>query len=173
MKDLIDYYKNIPLSGDQMLKLVNGKANIVLYSDLHNYDDIDDVLGPYKTVFLLFETKSRVGHWTCLCFKEGVLHFFNSYSGYPDDGLKYIDDEFRDVSNQDLPYLSELMYNSPYELAYNEHKFQGNNNNIMTCGRWCALFVLMKDMTLDTFAKLFNNKYGDDIVTLLTMYINF
>jgi hypothetical protein len=170
--NVIDYYKAIPLTGEQVLKLVNNNANLVLYSDLHKYDNVDDVLGQHGACFILFEWKKGVGHWCCLCLRGKTLYFFNSYSGYPDDSLKKISKDFRDKSNQDFPYLSKLLYDSPYRLGYNEFKFQGKGGTVMTCGRWCALFILLKDVPLNKFAKLFKSKYGDDIVTALTMWVN-
>lgn len=162
--------KNIgkPLSDKEVLRLVNGKANLILYPQLHKYKSIDEILGPYDATFILFESEPRFGHWCCL-FKEGNdVEFFNPYGGYPDDSLKYIDKNFRKISNQLIPYLSYLMLDSPYELFYNEHKFQKMEEGVNTCGRWCAVRLLCRDISLDDFAKYFRGKDGDYIVTEIT-----
>lgn len=164
---------NIALSDKQVLKLVDGKANIVLYPDLHKYNSIDDLLVPYGACFILFEAKPYYGHWCALIkLDDHTIEFFNPYGGYPDDSLEYISKEFRKESNQDHPYLSYLMMNSPYQLSYNEHKFQKRGNNIKTCGRWSAMRIMLKDLSLSEFTKMFLNKNSDKLVTRLTSWIN-
>lgn len=85
---------------------------------------------------------------------------------------------FRKISNQDIPYLSFLMYNSPYDLHYNEYQFQRYKKNTKTCGRWCAIRLLFKFLPLDDFKNLIEELIkklkinGDELVTLLTMHIN-
>ncbi|HLX52494.1 MAG TPA: hypothetical protein VKR58_01040 [Aquella sp.] len=174
--DIINEYKDIALSNSDVLKLVNGKANIILYPELVNYNSIDEILEPYGACFLLFEARLKpfpYGHWCCL-FKldNQTIEFFNPYGGYPDDSLEYIPMDIRKQSNQDYPYLSWLMINSPYDLTYNEHKFQKHGNNIKTCGRWCAVRLLCRNSNLEQFTKIFKNKNGDELVTLVTMWIN-
>lgn len=172
-KDIINKYEDIALSNFEILELVDGKANFVLYPELINYSSIDEILEPYGACFLLFEAKPRYGHWCCL-FKldDNTIEFFNPYGGYPDDSLNLIPLHFRMVSNQYYPYLSWLMINSKYDLTYNEHKFQKRAKNTKTCGRWCATRILFRNISLKDFTKLFKNKNGDKIVTLLTMWIN-
>jgi hypothetical protein len=169
--DKLKEYEDIALSDKQVLELVNGRANIVLYPNLLNYKSIDELLYPYGACFLLFEAQPRYGHWCCITKHGNTIEFFNPYGGYPDDSLKFISDEYRKISNQDYPYLSMLLLNSPYELTYNEFKFQRKHNDTKTCGRWCAVRILTKHIDLYNFHKIFKDD-GDMKVTLLTMYIN-
>lgn len=171
--DVIKKYRKIPLSGHNLLQLVDGKANIVLYPNMHYYKNIDQLLDPFDACFILFESKPNYGHW-CLLFKINphTIEFFNPYQGFPDDSLKFINKQFKSITNQDFPYLSHLLYNSPYDLTYNEYPFQKFANDISTCGRWCAIRLIYKYFDLRLFAYLFFNKFGDDLVTLLTMHIN-
>ena len=175
--NIIKKYRDIALSNDDVLRLVKGKANMLLYRNLHKFDNIDDILGPYGACFLLFEWKERYGHWT-LIFKvnDHTLEFFNPYGGmnkgYPDEGLKHVPKNFAKRSYQDYPYLSILMDESPYDLTYNEFPFQKYGDNIKTCGRWCSVRLLFRFLDLDEFADMFKRNDGDDLVTLLTMYIN-
>ena len=70
------------------------------------------------------------------------------------------------------------MYNSPYELSYNQYRFQQHGKNIKTCGRWCAIRLTFRHYSLDQFHDLIQflkkrlKVTGDKLVTLLTMYIN-
>lgn len=173
MDNIIKKYEDIALSDQEVLKLVNTEANIILYPDLYKYNNIDEILEPYGAAFILFCAKPNYGHW-CLLFKldDNTLEFFNPYGGFPDDSLKFIPKHFRSVSNQNSPILSYLLMNSPYELTYNEHQFQKKEKNVKTCGRWCSVRLLSRDLSLKEFTKFFKNKYGDKLVTVLTMWIN-
>jgi hypothetical protein len=167
--------QDIPLSNFDILKMLNGQAKIILYPNLHKYKSIDDILNPFGSCIILFEAKPKYGHW-CALFKldENTIEFFNPYGGYPDESLSHIDDIFRIISNQFYPYLSSLMYNSKYNLTYNEHQFQKKDMNIKTCGRHCVVRLILKDLSLDNYFNLLNkmcnkiNKNYDELVSILT-----
>jgi hypothetical protein len=174
--DIIKQYEDVALSNFDLIKLLDGKANIVIYPNLVNYNNIDEVLGPYGACFLLFESKKQYGHWVCL-FKrnQNTIEFFNSYGGYPDTSLEYIPMHFREESGQIYPYLSWLLLESPYELEYNEFQFQKKNKNIKTCGRHTVIRLLLRDLDIyqyKAFLDMIKRKTGmnyDQIVTMLTI----
>jgi hypothetical protein len=174
-KEQLKYYEDIALSNYDILNLLKGRVNIVLYPDLHKYKHIDDVLGKHNACILLFEAKPHYGHW-CAIFKnkKKELEFFNSYGGYPDDSLNYIPLHFAEVSNQLVPYLSILMHNSPYELFYNEFAFQKHNKNTKTCGRHCVFRIMNKHVDIYEYKRILDNlckKYKTDydgVVTIMT-----
>lgn len=175
---LLKKYEDVALSDSALLKLIDGKAKIVLYPDLINYSNIDDVLGEYQCCVLLFEVQKNYGHWCCLFkVKPDEIEFFNPYGGYPDDSLDFIPLHFREVSNQYYPYLSLLLYNSPYQLSYNEHHFQKHGSGIRTCGRHCAVRILCRELSLDQYTDFLNyyreqlNMDYDALVTYITMNI--
>jgi hypothetical protein len=166
-----------PLSNFDIMNITDNMANLELYCNLHSYDSLDDLLGPYGACFLLFETKPNFGHWVLIHkLPNNHVEFFNSYGGfsgdggYPDDCLDFIPKKYRKKSNQDYPYLSKLLLDSGYDLDFNEYKLQSKNNNIATCGRWCIVRYFLSYIPLKKFAKMF--KKGDPIVTVLTEWIN-
>lgn len=182
--DLINKHADMSLSDKDIMNIIDGRANLVTYPNLHKYKNIDQLLGEYGACIILFAWKSLYyGHW-CLIFKvnDHTLEFFNSYGGvfkgYPDETLKVIEKKYARESNQDYPYLSHLMYNSPYDLTYNEYKFQGERNDIKTCGRHCAIRLICRYLPLDDyyqFLTFLSNKFNinyDQLVTLLTIWIN-
>lgn len=179
ISNILKKYEKIALSDKEVLTLINGRANLILYPNLNKFKTIDEILNPYGACIILFEAKPRYGHWCCI-FKinDKLLEFFNPYGGYPDDSLEYIPMDFRLSTDQYIPYLSILMYNSPYELSYNEHQFQKHDQNIRTCGRWCAVRLIFRNYTLNEFYHLIKflkkklNINSDQLVTLLTMYVN-
>lgn len=172
--DILNRYENIALSNLDLIRMLDGKANIIIYPNLINYQSIDDVLGPYGACFLLFETRPKYGHWVCLFKRGNIIEFFNSYGGYPDDSAQYIPLHYRIISGQAFPILSLLLLNSPYELEYNEFKFQRHNKNIKTCGRWAVVRLLLRELDIYQFKKFIDDlkkETGltrDKIVTLLT-----
>ncbi len=178
MSRVLQQYENIALSDKHLFKLLDNKAKLVVYPDLINYNNIDEVLGPHGMCILLFEAKKNYGHWVGL-FKqnENTVSFFNSYGGYPDDSLDYIPEHFAKLNNEDKPYLSILLEDCPYNLTYNEYKYQKHGSNIKTCGRhvavrlWCRA---MNDDEYHDYVTYFTKKYNidaDEFVTLLTMNI--
>lgn len=178
MNNLLKRYKKVALSDKNVLDLVNGKANIILYPDLYKYNTIDDILKPYNACFLLFETRPRYGHW-CAIIKYGkTIEFFDSYSGYPDDILDYIPLDFKEISNQNYPYLTKLLLDSPYNIEFNDHKYQKYNTDISTCGRHSAMRILYKNLNLKQYDKLIKKlckqmkSDPDTLVTYLTLVIN-
>lgn len=180
MNNIIDEYKKIALSDTDLMHLLNNKVKILLYPDLVNFNNIDELFYPFDACIILFLSKPNFGHWVLL-FKRypNIIEFFNSYGGYPDDSLVYISDEFRKKSGQCKPYLSNLLYKSPYILHYNEHKFQCDDKNINTCGRWVVIRYIFKILSLKKFNKLIKKLSkqlktdGDGVVTILTSWINF
>jgi hypothetical protein len=185
MNELLARLKKVALSDTQLMGLINNKANIILYPDLWQVDSIDDILNPYGACIIFFESdikdNARFGHW-CLLFKldDHHLEFFNPYGGYPDDSLKYIPDDLKHSTHQDKPYLSLLLLRSPYDLSYNEYKFQHEAKNIMTCGRHVACRLNNRDLSLEEYHKMLitcldqlnkklNKKLNfDDLVSILT-----
>ena len=172
----IKQLKNISLSDRDVLKIVNGKANFVSYDQLKNVRNIDEILAPYGSCIILYLTKPNYGHFVALNLvgpDYDILEHFDSYGYVPDDELTdfEIDPRMREQLGEDYPYLLQLMYDSPYDLSFNEHKLQARKNDVKTCGRWASMRTLLKHLPLEEFVDIFkNNKLGtpDDIVTKFT-----
>jgi hypothetical protein len=180
MLNTLNHFQNIALSDNEVLKIIDGKANLEVYPNLHKYKSIDQLLGKYGACIILYEAMPNYGHWCCI-FKVNnkLIEYFNPYGGFhegfPDDSLNFIPPDFRETSNQNYPYLSRLMYISPYELSYNEISFQKKGNDIKTCGRWCALRLSLRKYDLYQFYDIVESLKqkmklsNDKLVTLLTM----
>ena len=170
------YIKNISksLSDQDIRTYLNDKTKIIRYSDLYNYSNIDHLLKPYDHVFILYMTKPTYGHWTLL-FKRtpNEIQFFDSYGFIPDDEFKFVNDEFRVLSNQVHKKLVDMLYHSNYKITYNEYKLQGKDKArpVSTCGRWCIARWLFRHMTEHEFYEMFKRQ-GINMDLLVTMYIN-
>ena len=163
------------LGNDEILKLIGNKANLISYVDVHKYKNLDQLLGTFGACVILYEMKRNYGHWCCI-FKldDNTIEFFDPYALMPDYELEFIDDEYKDKSKQNYPYLTRLMVLSPYILTYNHFPFQEYKKGINTCGRWISLRLMLRHLPLDEFIKLFDKKKKhskDFYATLLTYFV--
>lgn len=165
---LLNELKNKALSSNDLLKLVDYKATIIRYGDLSTYRSIEDVLKPFGSVFILYETKPNFGHWVEISYYNGNIEFFDSYGLGIDEQLNFISPEFRRQSNQDKPWLTILLKTCLYTVTHNSHQFQKFAKNVKSCGRYCALRVVLKSMPLKEFTDMFVGGYNDDVVSLIT-----
>jgi hypothetical protein len=166
------------LSGEEVLKLCDNKAKLVIYEELYNYKTLDELLHPWGSVILLYEFKrdsngDSHGHYVCLNnVPDGSIEHFDSLGYRPDEELKEIGitPEFAKKSRQDKQYLLRLLIDSGYPISYNEYHLQQDKKGINTCGRWCGIRTFLKNLSLDKFAGLFMNKKlpSDLLITILT-----
>lgn len=161
------------LSDTDIKRFLKNKTKIIQYSELNKYNNIDDLLKPYGHVILLYMTAKNYGHWTLIMKREpNEIHFFDSYGYKPDEEFKFIDNEFRAASNQIYKKIVDMLYNSPYDITYNEYKLQGKSTKkqqISTCGRWCLGRLLNGHLDEHQFAGCFKGKNKD---IQITKYIN-
>ena len=175
-RDDIELYKDIPLSDGDIMKIVDGKSKVVTYPNIHKYSTLDELLSPFGSCCILYETHEHYGHWVCLTIRpeytqkgKQIVEYFDSYGKMPDAPLDIIPAKFAMESKQDYPYLTSLMANCPYKISYNEHQFQKMSPNVKDCGRWISIRILMKDLPLEMFCHFFKGLYSDSLATLLTM----
>ena len=140
------------LSNHEINDALNGKVNIMTYQELTRYDNILDALGKHKNLVLLYETKNNSGHWICIFETPNkMISFFDSYALPPDDELYFVSDKFRIENNMYFPHLSKLLLECPRKIEYNHHQFQKLSPAINTCGRWCIVRLLLKNIPLKKF----------------------
>lgn len=107
---------------------------------------------PALPLFLLYETSPNRGHWTLIDeTPEGIEHF-DSYGLMPDKELAFVPEPFRAASDQLHTHLLRLLLATGRPIVYNHHKFQAGGN-IATCGRWCILRHMLRDLTTNQFIK--------------------
>lgn len=172
---LVQQAKQKSLSNFELLKMVKEKANLLLYPELIKYNNIDKALGKFGALILLYETSKNYGHWVGVFKRDkNTIEHFDSYGLFPDDELKFIPEYFRDTNNERLPHLTALLYKSGYNIEYNDHKLQQKMKDVNTCGRWVGMRLLLRNLHIDEFIKIFiNNKClnPDDIVTLMSFLV--
>ena len=177
MNKLLGHLNSLPLSGSDILSVVDGQAKVIRYSAIHEYSSIDELLAPYDCVVILYETRPKYGHWTCLCLNRAtrVLEFFDPYGKQIDSQLEFIPPAFKRETFQDYPYLSRLMIQSPYKLEYNDMPLQRSDDSINSCGRHVSLRLVMRNMPIKKYQQFIMSRAGamnpDDTVSLMTAFI--
>ena len=160
------------LSDDDLKKAMKGRTKVVIYQDLHKYHSLKQLLRPYGSVCLLYETKPNYGHWVGVIDRGSSVEVFDSYGKYRVDGeLKIIDPQFRQQSGQNFAYLSKLLYEDGRPIEYNDTPVQSQNPQIATCGRHVLTRILMKDMPVGQYTKLLKKGNPDKIVTEVSNWL--
>lgn len=131
--------------GDDIIKKYLPYAKIIKYSELKNYNNIEELLKkPLDYVIILYEQKINSGHWVLLSRYDNTIEFFSSYGNFIDECLNWNTQDINNILGQDKPYLSILLnkVKDKYDIIYNSFDFQNKNNlDISTCGRWVILRV--------------------------------
>jgi hypothetical protein len=111
-------------------------VKIILYNDLKNYNNIDELLPNKNSYFiLLYQDSETTGHWTAVLRQNNTVEFFDPYGNYPDTQLKWTDKETRESIGIEGKYLSRLFDRSKLNVVYNTEDYQKEKAGINTCGR--------------------------------------
>jgi len=166
MEKIVKSFIQHPLSTIDVMNICNNQANFFRISGLKNIIHIDELLIPFNACLLLYDrSDGQPGHWSVLLkHKNNVLEFFCSYGLKLDEALDFIDNK---------PYLSKLVIDSGYKLFHNDKDIQLYKDNINTCGRYCGMRLLLKNMNIKDFQNMFlkNKHYNSDFwVTILTLF---
>jgi hypothetical protein len=161
------------MNGNDIIKITDGKVKLMLYEDLKNVSNLDNILSPYNATILAYESADRQGgHWVLLMKQKydnyETLEFFDSYGLKPDAEEKF------DIYNK-VPYLTALLKSYKGHVEYNKYPFQQFSQTVNTCGRHVGSRVSFRHLTLDQYIKMFeDNPYNctpDQLVTLITLLI--
>lgn len=149
-------------------------CKVVSYDKIHKYKTLDQLLGKDGCVVILYLTSEHYGHYV-LVFKRGkTIEFYDPYGIGVDNEFTFIPKEFQGESNQDYPYLTQLLYNSGYKIHRNQYRLQKGKNGVNCCGRHALVRLLFRNLNEDQYKdllKTLSKKFktnADGIVTLMT-----
>jgi hypothetical protein len=171
-----------PLSDDDIKYYLgnDGLKNIITFSELDNYNSIDDLLPNNRSykIILIEEEKNR-GHWVTIMKYDKVIEYFNSYGTKPTNDINFISSFKNKLLGQSRDMIKNLLddaLNKKYKVIYNTKRMQRLGPNINTCGRHivCRLVAMMKlfyDLYeyinyIDQFKKKYNVD-SDQVVAIL------
>lgn len=129
-----------PLS-DSDIERQLGKC-IMMYQELENYGDIEDVLpevGSYKV--LLVRRTANSGHWVCIFRHSNEEYYFVNSYGYAYDKQERIvlSEEINNRYNSQADELTRLFRDK--KIISNKVKLQGKTSEV--CGRYAVFFIFM------------------------------
>ena len=165
--------EKIELTGEDVHRISDGKATIMSYTNLENYDNLDMAFGPKNNcLILLYEIHKNTGHWVCLIRnnKTNEVEFFDSYGIKMDGELAYT----HYYHESGVPHLTRLVQSSGYILIENRMQYQEWKAHTNTCGRWSAFRCRMSHLSLPQFKNLFSKmspKQRDYNISLITMFL--
>lgn len=140
---------------------VDIQKEILKYSDLEDYNDMNDLL-PYDKSFkiILIEYEKNKGHWIAILRYNNKIEIFNSF-GHKHDEDDFVDsDTMNYFLGQSSIFLNRLiedeLKDGEFKIIYNKVKFQEEDEKINTCGRHVVnriLCLLHYNMTLNDYIK--------------------
>ena len=101
-----------------------GRGHIIKYSDLSNFDNIDDVFNGNSFVIVLIESEPSRGHWTAMLRYDNTIEMYDSYGGSIDNELKYISKQMKIELDENEHILTELLKKSGHKVVVKNYKFQ-------------------------------------------------
>jgi hypothetical protein len=161
------------LTPNEIYLICKTPFNLILYSDMHKFNNIEQVFNGNKYVIILYEYQKNIGHYVLL-FKydnSRIIEYFDSVYLFPDLVLKEIPINLRISLNENKSYLVNLLLKANYELEYNNKHLQSHNPKIATCGRWCALRIIYNYLSVKDFQNMYLNKMASpDIICAIQTY---
>ena len=162
---------NKSLSGRNVLDLLDHKANLVQYSDLHKIPTIDVLLGPHRKCVLLYQTSHNYGHYVAVWQYNNTIFFSDSYGSKPDAQLNFVPHDMKEELNSNHNYLIRLLYNSGKPVEFNQYPLQSRDPNVATCGRWSVNRLRFPEISINEYHNIFkqSSKYisNDELICLL------
>jgi hypothetical protein len=174
-----------PLDTNKLNSYLDGKPNIVLQKDIATMNDIEQVFNGNNYAIIFTATNAENdGHFQCIFKNNKRIYFFDSYGMMVDELINKLIALKRPLFGQNNNLL-RLIVNSTYykqnKVFINTFKYQSNNINVSTCGRYCVLLIILnimfskkkKSFDFNTFHNLmilWKNKYRksyDQIVSFL------
>ena len=145
-----------PRNGEEMMKAVEYKAPIIMYSDLSK---IAEKIGPVRTIAAMFKRSMKniillqnpnnmqTGHWfsvSCNPSKKEI-YFFSTYGGKPDvEKISWISKNDLQKSKQTFNIFNDglkIYQNHGWTIHYNDYPFQKRDDNTAFCGIYTAAFL--------------------------------
>lgn len=155
------------LSGAQLIRMTKGKAKAMVYDDLRLVSHLEQLFDKTSCVFVLLQIKgavSPVGHWIALIKHRDHIEHFDSY------GLS-VDQEI--ALTYEKHYLTDLIDNSRTNVVTSQKKLQAVREHVNTCGRWCVLRCLLKNINMREFYDFISSSdtHPDMVAALTTIFL--
>ena len=152
------------IASNEFSKMLGDGVNVIKYSELEKYTDINQVIPEQKGYrILLIETKQNTGHYCCLLkYSDQYFEYFDSYGLYPDQEFSFIPQQMQQILDEKVHIMSQLLNKLKSEggnWTYNKMKLQKMANGVNTCGRWVSsmCYFFKQGYNLKQFQQYFVN----------------
>ena len=174
------------LTDSDIRELTDNNVDVLTYSELIENGLIKSLIkSPSKCIIVLVRQKPEYGHWICIFLKdkgkEKGIHVFDSYGNTPDckEWKQGINAKLLEELGQEKPYLLEQLYDSGFDMYYNEYQFQDLSKNVSSCGRHCCCRSYFTDLDTDEYYNMINRiiddvpfiNNPDEVVLTLTTHL--
>jgi hypothetical protein len=179
MDKIIKNSERFELSGADIMRITDDKTRIIQYEELETTSNLEQLLNPFGSVIILYTTKKNFGHWVALFRKKNNvkkdLEFFDPYGLSIDEELNINNElHLRQHNGRITPHLSALISKGDYNVSSNKTQLQKFLEDVETCGRFVALRVRFRNLTLKKYSELLttNKHYDADFwVSALTLLV--
>lgn len=158
--------QSTPLSFENISSMLpKDSTNLLMYQQL-SYISSEQLLAKPTIILMQIERRNapKVGHFIAILDYPEYVEHFDSY------GLN-IEEEVR-ITNETGILLS-LLKQAKKKIVSNHYRFQQFREDVETCGRWCVVRILLKQLALPQFKSfiLAPVTSNDNKVVLLTYFL--
>jgi hypothetical protein len=152
------------------LEKFNIQCKFIPYEKIHEIKNINELM-PCSLILYQLGGFNGVGHFCCIFYNdETKISYFDSFGNTPDYPLSYMTETMKKETKHDHKYLIKLLYENK-GVDYNNTKLQDYERE--TCGKWCAIRILCRNITNENFSKCFKKfKNKDDKINELYNNLN-
>ena len=178
MERLIKKAEAVYLSDDDIQLITRGECPLVDFSNLRGVNDLMEAFTEQDCFILFYGTESAdKGHFSTVLLHRDtkVLEHWDSY-GYTLEKLYQISDWERKTNkfNIILDLSNSMCVKYGLQFQENRTKLQKLRDGVNTCGRWCCVRSIFRELSMSQFNSLFNEERidGDWLVSCLSILIS-
>ena len=153
--------KHTPVSRAFLKQRLPPGIRVVNYKHLKGKHRSQVFTGSKPVVVLIPKEGSKVGHFVVLIPRERHIEYFSSLGGSWESELRQM--------GEPLDIFRKLLGK---KWIYNQTRLQSGEYNINTCASWVLTRVILHEMKLRDFLKLFRRRSiqtPDDLVSIMTL----
>ena len=154
--DLARSLVSVPVSMEQLRRALPG-VHVVLYDEIPEMP-LDEWLrsAPERGAIILYRWSDRYGHFIAATLDtKGGVNLFDSMAGGPDSLRDRLSEETAAALGQDslrlLRDIRLMSVEAQKKARYQDKRVQAPRSE--TCGRWCALRVIFREIDEDEFTR--------------------
>lgn len=152
------------LDSQEVQESVGDNLMFYPYEEIPSLKSIDQMLPMSLVLYQLAKT----GHFVCVFENSEGVNFFDPLGYAPDSELDLpIEPHLRYQKHETFTYLLKLLEQRT-PIIYNSRRYQMKGTS--TCGMWCAVRLVCRDLTDDQFWSVWQRIPNRDLVVAKVYY---